>query len=76
MIKYVLCPGTVASQVDLDTHYISATQLAKLYGVRLTECIVRPTATSTDYLEWTPPEGAILLRPRYNGDYALPTEED
>lgn len=39
-IKYVLHPGYIRSRSDGDIHYIGAGQLANLYGVPLSECII------------------------------------
>jgi hypothetical protein len=38
--RFVLHPGYVTSPNDGDRHYIGARQLADLYGVRLSECVV------------------------------------
>lgn len=38
--KYVLHPGNVDSQQDTDTHFISASQLARLYGVKMSDCTI------------------------------------
>lgn len=40
MIRFVLHPGLIHSRNDGDLHKITAPQLAQLYGVRLSECIV------------------------------------
>lgn len=74
--RYVLCPGWVTSKNDGDRHYITAEQLAQLYGVPMAECLVYAPQ------KWWP---ASLLRreqercqeltrlePRYDGDYRLP----
>ncbi len=38
--KYVLHPGFVFSATDGDRHYITARQLAKLWGVPMNMCFV------------------------------------
>lgn len=38
--RYVLCPGYVRSKTDGQRHYISAGQLAKLYRVKWSDCMV------------------------------------
>jgi hypothetical protein len=40
VIRFVLHPGFVISPNDGDQHKVSAPQLAQLYGVRMSECIV------------------------------------
>ena len=71
--KYILCPGPVQSCIDGDLHFIGAERLAKLYGVRLSECFVwdwgkgmydrTPRGVDTEKLIW--------LTPRYDGAYPL-----
>ena len=77
--RYLLCPGLVRSSTDGDRHYISAAQLARLYGVSMDDCHVLPNDN-----EWASRmkrrflldrvDGGELvpLRPRHDGDYALP----
>jgi hypothetical protein len=38
--KYILIPDYVISRTDGDLHYVDAMQLARLYNVPLSECIV------------------------------------
>ena len=49
MIRFALHPGPVHSVNDGDYHMIGAPQLAQLYGVRLSECVIidhdRPDTT-------------------------------
>lgn len=49
MIRFALHPGPIISVNDGDEHWISAVQLADLYGVSLHECAVidfrRPNAS-------------------------------
>lgn len=76
MKKYALYPGTVRSKSDGDQHYITADQLCRLYGVRMNECmIVMPRYYGNpmyrQFIERA--EKLIPLRPRYSGDYTLPT---
>lgn len=70
-VKYLLCPGHVQSKTDSQYHYIGARELARLYGVSMYECEVRPERMSSR-LGWRPPEGAIELHPRWDGNYVLP----
>lgn len=68
MIKrYILRPGWIFSRNDGDRHYISAPQLAQLYGVSMQECFIARDETSlTD-------TALIALEPRYDGNYEIPT---
>jgi hypothetical protein len=59
------------SNTDGQYHYIGARELARLYGVRMDQCVVRHYATSSRF-GWRTPDGAIELHPRYDGDYTLP----
>lgn len=66
--KYLLCPGYVISQNDGDRHFIGADELARLYGVPMSECSIFDERIqmirNTD--------GLIQLHPRSNGDYTRP----
>lgn len=68
MKRYLLCPGHVTSKSDGQTHFIDARRLAMLYGVPMSQCEIRPKSQ----IGWTPPEGAVELRPDYHGRYQLP----
>lgn len=72
-IKYLLVPGHVTSKTDGDLHYISASRLAELYGVRMNECTVYPDNPRQRTLvhPWEH-YGLIQLTARYDGDYSLP----
>jgi hypothetical protein len=62
--RYALHPGKIQSSSDGDTHFISASQLARLYRVRMSECVIWKEGMHThDY---------IHLFPRTNGNYQLP----
>jgi len=71
MPTYVLVPGYVISKSDGDRHYVNAKQLQRLYGVESANCIKAPTGPEARY--WKPPADAVYLRPRYDGDYSLPS---
>lgn len=73
-VKYLLCPGHVQSKTDRQYHYIGARELARLYGVSMYECEVRPERMFSRF-GWRPPEGAIELHPRWDGNYVLPNTE-
>ncbi|MBU0801383.1 MAG: hypothetical protein KKA05_10350 [Alphaproteobacteria bacterium] len=68
--RYLLYPDFVTSQSDGQSHFISATDLARLYGVPWDECVVyrNPDRGS----ESSRYDGLISLSPRYDGDYRLP----
>ena len=82
-IRYGLCPGWVTDPVVgsqwgvMRTHYVSAPELARLYRVRLEECVIFRVA-GPDHPMWIATEsyegsyaGLIMLRPRADGDYTL-----
>jgi hypothetical protein len=66
--KYVITPGSVFSRIDGQRHYITAPQLMRLYGVTQDECVI------VNPMFEKPPEGLIVLAPRYDGQYTLPSE--
>lgn len=70
-VKYLLCPGHVQSKTDRQYHYVDARDLARLYGVRMDECDVRPERAFSRF-GWRPDPGLIELHPRWDGDYRLP----
>lgn len=73
--RYAIYPGQVLSRNDRDPHYISARQLASLYGVKLEDClVVMPTDYSQPHLRAFIARAATLiaLHPRMDGDYTLP----
>lgn len=69
--KYLLMPGWVPSKNDGDRHYISSQQLAKLYGVDPRECRVYDSAWPYEKIMETWLSSLIVLRPQYDGDYAI-----
>ena len=67
--KYRLWPGPVESITDGDRHFISAPELARLYGVKMEECEIagfrdRGKLLNGPYL--------IDLTPRHDGNYEVP----
>lgn len=74
--KYLIVPGQVRSRSDGDTHYISAQELIRLYGVNPKECkiVEQQVLVNVDRLEKYYP-GLIELRPRYDGKYRETFEE-
>jgi len=82
-IRYILRPGTVTSRTDGDRHFITAGQLARLYGVNPAECLVVPLDKPAGMLdtvyfqllfcaEQLEGFGIPVLRPQYSGDYRIP----
>lgn len=64
----MLCPGRIPSKHDRDWHFVSARQLARLYGVSMRECVISdggPQSYSEDL-------DLIRLHPRFDGKYQLP----
>lgn len=64
------------SKNDGQYHYITARQLAYLYGVRLEDCEIhldlKNQPLSLQLRQEEREAGLIRLTPRYNGDYTLP----
>lgn len=73
MKKYVLCPGFVRSRNDGDRHWISAPELARLYGVPIRECDVWDSRRP-ETLMGLKAEGRVFLRPRADGNYEMSEE--
>jgi hypothetical protein len=65
--RYLLRPGPVRSRTDGQLHHVGARELARLYGVPMSECLV--SRGDTRGLEFG---RLIVLAPRYDGDYRLP----
>ena len=70
--RWIVCPGFVESRHDLQTHWINAEKLIRLYGVNPEECIILlrdemqiPLGYPLGY------ENLPVLRPRYDGDYRI-----
>ena len=72
-IKYILCPGEVRSE-DRDIHFIDAPTLARLYGVKLSECIIRDyrNPKTLQGYDSTYLNSLIWLSPKLKGNYKLP----
>ncbi len=66
--KYVLHPGNITRNSDGQSHYVSAANLADLYGVAMRDCIV--DLGDGSHCVMTVP-GATHLYPRADGDYSL-----
>lgn len=78
---YLLCPGLVTSCTDGDRHYIGASQLAMLHGVRMADCLVMPPQTLANHrtrmalLDRVRAGELIALSPSFNGKYR-PQEDE
>lgn len=79
--RYLLIPGDVKSSADSDWHYVSASRLAYLYKVSMSECIVIPEIDHgalgggrerSELLCKADRGELIVLRPKSNGDYSIP----
>jgi len=69
MKKYLLIPGHVESKRDGQLHYIGASELARLYGVSIHECIVFIPERSDKLRGY--PKDLIRLSPDCHGRYNL-----
>lgn len=65
---YVLCPGWVRSKHDGHQHFIDSFDLAQLYGVVHSACLII-NENSRGFREMP---HHVMLRPRDDGDYRLP----
>ena len=69
---YVICPGSVYSKNDGQLYFVSSTELAKLYGLSLTDPNVRILHEGDSIRKNS---SDIYLRPKSTGDYRLPEPE-
>lgn len=79
--RYLLCPGEVRSRVDGQWHHVGASELARLYGVRMADCEILPEAepgalgggrARFTMLARADRGEFIALHPRSDGYYRLP----
>jgi hypothetical protein len=70
--KYALYPGYVISQYDGDRHFISASQLAELYGVNFNECVIVDKSRPESMVMRGHTSDLIPLFPRMDGKYKKP----
>ena len=69
--RYAIVPGIVHSKYDGDAHYVTAPQIARLYGVDFCDCIV--IGIDDPYMpEQAEFDGLVVLRPDPTGRYRLP----
>ena len=66
--KYLVYGGWVTSINDGDSHYVSAKQVADLYGVPYNMC---KFVDNNDRIRLSSVDDYIVLRPRYDGIYIL-----
>lgn len=71
-MAYVLFPGEVVSETDGDIHYITAPELARLYGVDYKKCKVVYHDRVGSIRQYRLQPGEVALHPRSSGDYSLP----
>jgi len=72
MKKYLVIPGYVKSETDGEEHYVSCSQLCRLYKVNPAECIFIKDDNDWRWLDTINPKDWITLTPRYDGNYSLP----
>ena len=78
--RYLLCPGLVRSRTDGDRHHVGASELARLYGVPMADCLVLQGLSSSmdramerrSLLDRAISGELVRLVPRDDGDYRLP----
>lgn len=79
--RYLLCPGSVRSRMDGQWRYFGARDLARLYGVAMSDCLVLPRHDEpmlgggilrAELLAQADRGQLIALWPRTDGHYRLP----
>ena len=68
MRRIILHPGYVVSRKDGDTHFINQYQLAALYSLDITKCLVMPN-TPRGQMDFETREGDVHLYVRYDNNY-------
>jgi hypothetical protein len=71
-MTYVLFPGEVTSRTDGQEHYITAPELARLYGVEYAKCKVVYRYEESSIRGYRKQPNDVELYPRYDGNYKLP----
>ena len=66
--KYLVNAGYVTSKTDGDQYYVGATDLMKLYGVDMADCLVASPRMNKKMFHKLEKE-LIVLRPLYHGGY-------
>ncbi len=67
-MKYIIHPGIERSKSDGTLHYITASQLIRLYGVNLKDCII---SRENQGRKETYPDKCQHLYPQYDGNYSI-----
>jgi len=73
-MRYVLFPGFIISKYDGDSHYITARQLAELYGVDIRKCLIIYRDRPESHRGYHKSDDDIELYPDYHGNYNLPDQ--
>lgn len=73
LVKYLVIGGTVISKLDGQEHYVNARELCRLYQIDPRECILMEETDSVLKTRAMGLKRVIILRPRYDGNYTLPT---
>lgn len=71
--RYLVIGGMVRSKTDGDYHYVYSRELAMLYGLDMSIHDVTLAEENGNFLKGFDTSSFIILRPRYDGDYTLPT---
>lgn len=71
--KYLVIGGNIISKSDGEEHFISASRLCELYRVDPVECYLFSENPHLEIELRNLPKGLIVLQPKYNGDYSIPT---
>lgn len=74
MAKYLVIPGHIPSKNDGQMHYVGYSTLVRLYRVDPDECTDCAPLLLPDGGQYIPAKPLIELRPRYDGNYTLPTD--
>jgi hypothetical protein len=67
--RIILHPGEVFSEHDRQRHFIDAPRLARLYGVRLEDCLVQDYRNPESYRGFYARKNDMHLYPRKDGSY-------
>lgn len=70
--RYLVIGGIVRSKTDGDYHYVYSRELAALYGLTSDDDVTLAEENGS-FLKGFDMSSFIVLRPRYDGDYSLPT---
>lgn len=71
MKKYLCIGGEIISKNDGQKHYVTAKQVASLYGVDFKECVFMDERDTLMRARRFGENSMLILRPREDGDYKL-----